>query len=267
MDDAPVFFTIGQVQHNPILSLESYLPTIQESMRKAGYPDFKRGSLISLEFSGAGIGGESQQVASPTPTKVERYAFLDSTQSKAIILHPKSVSFETNTYEVFEAFLPELLNGLTILSETVGGLSYSERIGLRYVNAVAPKHEERVDEYLVPELRGLPANFPNGVFRYSFTESLLEDSANHQVLTRAVIQNSPLSYPADLQLEPVRPQERFSNISGEHATLDIDGFILERRTFDLSDIKLRLKTLHDLNHDCFQASITDYARKAWGYKK
>ena len=51
MKSAPVYFTIGQVQHNPLLNLGSYLPAIQERMRKAGYPDFKRAMQVQFDLS------------------------------------------------------------------------------------------------------------------------------------------------------------------------------------------------------------------------
>lgn len=36
--NAPVYFTIGQIYHNTLLSLKAYLPAIQERMRKAWLP-------------------------------------------------------------------------------------------------------------------------------------------------------------------------------------------------------------------------------------
>ncbi len=40
MKNAPVYFTIAQVRHNPVLRLGAYADEIQDRMRKAGYPDF-----------------------------------------------------------------------------------------------------------------------------------------------------------------------------------------------------------------------------------
>ena len=58
LSNAPVFFTIGQIQHNPLLSLETYLPQIQESMRKAGYPAFKRAVRVALNLTSSMTGAD-----------------------------------------------------------------------------------------------------------------------------------------------------------------------------------------------------------------
>ncbi len=51
MKNAPVYFTIAQVRHNPVLRLGAYAPDIQDRMRKAGYPDFKSCLLITIHHA------------------------------------------------------------------------------------------------------------------------------------------------------------------------------------------------------------------------
>ena len=60
MSDAPVYFTVAQVQFNPILNIEGYLTTIQDRMRIASFPDFKRVDIQQLvvPFGAAGEGGQ-----------------------------------------------------------------------------------------------------------------------------------------------------------------------------------------------------------------
>ena len=233
-------------------------------MRKAGYPAFKRGEQFNLELSATLSGGEAQSAA-PVARKVAHFAFLDTNSTRAMILSESAVTLETTEYDVFETFLPELRRGLTILSEAVGGLSYMERIGLRYLNAVVPKQDEKLEQYLVPEIHGLSARMSNS-FRYSFAESALITDEGHQVICRAVSQNAPLGFPADLQLVPLKIGRKFSGISGAHATIDIDGSTSQRRPFSIQDAEDQLTKLHDLNHQVFQASVTDYSRTQWGYK-
>jgi uncharacterized protein (TIGR04255 family) len=266
MVDAPVFFTIGQVQHNPLLNLESYVPSIQENLRKVGYPDFKRGSQVSLELSATLSGGEAQPIAPPVTHKVDHYAFLNSEATWCLLLATSSVSLITTNYDTFEKFLPELKRGLTILSEAVGGLSYMERIGLRYVNAIVPKPGETLEQYLVAEVRGLPARLPEKQFRYSFAESASQTTEGHQIVSRTIAQSAPLGFPADLQFQTVKIAPRFSGVTGEHAVIDTDGSINQRRPFAIDEVEAQLTKLHDLNHEIFQSSVTDHARTAWGHQ-
>ena len=48
MKNAPVYFTIAQIRFNPILSLQSFVPGIQESFRKHGFADFKKALTMTL---------------------------------------------------------------------------------------------------------------------------------------------------------------------------------------------------------------------------
>jgi uncharacterized protein (TIGR04255 family) len=262
MKDPPVYFTIGQVQHNPLLNLAAYVPTIQESMRKSGYPDFRHGVQVQFEVS-ASLTGKGPETAEPVPHRTERYSFLDVAGTRCLIVQTNSVSFETTEYETFDHFLMQLKNGLQILSDAVGGLSYMERIGIRYLDAVVPKTNEKLSEYLVAEVMGLPARMPNDNFAYSFAETVLLAKDIGQVVSRTVIQNGPLGFPPDLRPEGLMVAERFRAISGEHAIIDTDGSFTERKPFDLLDIENRLISLHDLIDKTFRATVTDYALATW----
>ena len=263
LKSAPVFYTIGQVQHNPLLNLGSYLAEIQERMRKAGYPDFKRGVQMQFAVSPGMVVDGSTQAPQPAVHKVERFMFSDVSGTKGFVLQTNSLSFETTEYDTFKSFLGDLKVGLGILSEAVGGLSFMERLGLRYVDAVAPAPGETLQQYLENELLGLPHRLPDSMFLYSFSEALLFAEGVGQVVSRTVSQNGKLGFPPDLQPVSLKVSSRFEAISGEHAVIDTDGSFTERRPFDAADIETRLLAVHDLIEKSFHATVTDYARKAW----
>jgi len=264
MKHPPVYFTIGQVQHNPLLNLAAYLATIQESMRKAGYPDFKHGVQVQFGLTSSLVASDPEQAAQPVMQKVERYLFLDLEGTRCFLLQANSVTFETTEYETFELFLTELKRGLQILSDAVGGLSYTERIGLRYLDAVVPKENEKLSQYLVREVLGLPARMPDDTFAYSFAESALHAEAVGQVVSRTVAQGGQLGFPPDVRPDGLKVAERFRAVSGEHAIIDTDGSFSERRPFNLGEVESRLKSLHVLIDKSFRATVTDHALGAWG---
>src|SRR5258708_7181702 len=154
MKNAPVYYTVAQVQHNPLLSLDSYLPSIQESMRRAGYPDFRRGLHLAVSLSAESMRKQEQE--SPPLQKVEQFSFADITNTKGYILLPNAISFHTSNYDTFDSFAAEFITGLNIVSSAVDGLSFVERLGLRYLDAVAAQTDEKLDQYLVREVLGLP---------------------------------------------------------------------------------------------------------------
>lgn len=263
MKNAPVYFTIGQVQHNPILHLASYVPAIQERLRRAGYPDFKQAVQVQFDLSGNSM-REVGQASQSAVQRVERFLISDIDSTSGFSLQANAISFQTTEYETFEAFQRQLRLGLEVLNEEVGGLSFVERIGLRYLDVVAPRPGERVQQYLADEVVGLRARMPHSTFAYSFSEAMLSDDDGSQVVSRTVIQEGSLGFPPDLQPENLAVAQRFRGVSGEHAVIDTDGSFSSRQRFDVPVIEAKFKALHDLIDKSFQETASDHAKKVWG---
>ena len=51
LSQAPVFFTLVQVRFNPILALDSYVPKIQDELRRQGYPDAQKGVMATFNLN------------------------------------------------------------------------------------------------------------------------------------------------------------------------------------------------------------------------
>ena len=86
---------------------------------------------------------------------MEVYHFASMDGSRTFILEQTALSLFSTTYENYEEFFGQLKVGLEVLTEAVGGLSYSERLGLRYLDAVVPGSGEALSLYLEPALLGL----------------------------------------------------------------------------------------------------------------
>jgi len=114
MKNAPVYFTIAQVRHNPILSMGNYLPQIQESMRKAGYPDFERRVAITLNLFAAAPNAESKDPKElmPSAQQVERYIFSNADRTRNFLVEPSALSFQTTDYGTFKTFSGEFFKNL-----------------------------------------------------------------------------------------------------------------------------------------------------------
>jgi uncharacterized protein (TIGR04255 family) len=262
MKNAPVYFTLGQVQHNPLLDLGSFLPSIQESMRKSGYPDFKRGIQVAFNLPSTAH-HDANQAPQPTLQKIERFMFSNRDNNSGFIMLPNALSFQTSAYDTFDTFSTELSRGLEILGTAIGGISFVERLGLRYLDAVVPAEGETLKQYVAPELLGLPSRVQDAVFAYAFSESVLIAEGVGQVVSRTIIQSGPLGLPPDLLPESLPIAERFRGVNGEHAVIDTDGSHTDRRSFDIAEISQRMGALHDLIIKTFQATVTDYARTTW----
>jgi uncharacterized protein (TIGR04255 family) len=261
MKNAPVYFTIAQVRHNPILRLDAYAPDIQDRMRRAGFPDFKRGIAIAFALMPE-VGDESQPMG-PEAQRVERLMFFNTESTKGFIVEQNALSFHTTQYDTFETFTEEFMKGLGIVHECVT-LAHTERIGLRYLDAIVPPNgQEGLPDFLAPGILGLSSRLPEDVrVSHSFAETHIQ-TAECAVLARTIIQAGRLGFPMDLQPIGVKIADRFQEINGVHAIVDTDASIEGRRTFDLESIKAQLKTLRKGVGLAFDAIVTPKAVAAW----
>lgn len=260
MKNAPVYFTIAQVRHNPVLRLGSYAPDIQDRMRKAGYPDFKKG--VSMAFTLMAQGDNSQS-HNPVVEQVERLMFFSSDSTRGFIVEQNALSFHTTEYDTFDTFADEFMKGLAIVHECVM-LAHTERIGLRYLDAVVPPNgEDGLQDFLAPGVLGLSSRLPGDVrVSHSFSETHIQ-TAGCAVLARTIIQAGPLGFPLDLQPIGVKIADRFREINGVHAIIDTDASIEGRHTFNLDTIKSQLKMVRQGIGLAFETIVTPLAVSTW----
>jgi uncharacterized protein (TIGR04255 family) len=262
LKSAPVYFAIAQARHNTVLRLGSYAADIQDRMRKAGYPDFQK--AVSMAFNlMPQIGEEKHTQNQPRVEQVERLIFSSSDYSKGFIVEQNALSFQTTEYDTFETFADEFSKGLGIIHECIT-LAHSERVGLRYLDAIVPLNGEAgLGDYLVPGVLGLGNNLPDSVeVSRSFTETHIR-TAECVILARTIIQAGPLGFPMDLQPMGVKIAERFQSINGVHAIIDTDASIEGRHTFDVDAIKAQLRKLRNGVGLAFDAIVTPSAIAEW----
>ena len=60
MQNAPIYFALVQVRFNALLTLETYIPAIQDVLRKTGYADFSKNVMatINLNFGAPGVAAQ-----------------------------------------------------------------------------------------------------------------------------------------------------------------------------------------------------------------
>jgi uncharacterized protein (TIGR04255 family) len=258
MTHAPVYFTIMQARFNSILALDSYAPQIQERFRKHGFPDVEKGVLatLNLNLSSPTEGGNPQVPVS----QATRYTFCNMNRTAGFILDQGALTFQTTEYDVFKTFSDEFVKGLQAVHDAVE-LSFTERIGFRYLDAIFPKVGETLEDYLQSYVLGLAGQFNDGVI-HSFTETNIR-AGNINVLARVVIQEGQVGFPPDLAPNILNIAERFRTMKGKHAVLDTDGSISQREPFNLDRIGTHLQSIHDEIGKAFRATVTPLAIKAW----
>lgn len=250
----PVYFTVAQVRFNTLLKLADYLPSIQECLRKAGYPAFTVHSTIALQL----VVQDGQTVPQPVPR--EQYLFSNVEQTHCFVLSLDALTFQSTSYGTYEQFSDAFLKGLALIHEVVT-LDFTERVGLRYLDHVFPKTGDTLLQYLAPEVQGLSARL-GGQPMHSYSEAL-NAVGDVKLRARVVIQEGGLAFPPDLLPQGMAVQPRFAEAQGMHAILDTDGFVERRSLFSLDGVSHHLLAIHDVIGNAFRATVTDHARAAW----
>ncbi len=259
LTNAPVYYTVAQIQFNPVLDLDSYVPKIQSKMREAHFPDFKKEVFQRLDFPVLGV--QQGQMVQPTMTTQSRYLFGDIAGRTTFLLETNALTLQTTAYDTFETFSETMLTGLGILDAALH-LDFVERIGLRYLDAILPPTEgEGLREFLVPQVLGL-ALHGQGQLIQSVSETRVETSAG-QLVSRVVVRNGRVGLPTDLGGAPLPLDPRFTQREGLHAIVDTDASNTFREVFEQSKVKARLTALHDEIVTSFNGTISDHARAAW----
>lgn len=261
LSNAPVFYTVAQVQCNAVLDLETYITVIQARMREAKFPDYRKEIVQTMGFSGgdmsfpAGMPQVGQQQA--------RYRFGDISGYSSFVIDANSLSFQTTRYDTFEIFSEIFLKGLSIFNAIVK-LDFIERIGLRYLDAVLPKKEseESLENMLAPQLLGFSMS-GLGALKHSVCETVVETDVG-QLVSRVIIRHGKVGLPMELG-GPYAPkvERRFTEHEGLHAIIDTDAIAQHREEFDIDKVESRLAALHTEIVNCFEAAITKSARDSW----
>jgi len=258
MNNAPVYFTVAQVRFNPVLNLEGYLPTIQDRMRTAHFPDFKREVFQSLILAfGA---GEVGQVPTPSFQPQARCIFGNTENTSGFVLESNALALQTTAYETFEIFSKMLLDGLGIVHEALQ-LEFTERVGLRYLDAVLPQASESLSDYLAPEVQGLSKKLA-GQMSHSVSETVAMTTVG-QLVTRVIIQDGHVGLPPEMTTLAPRLDPRFTQPEGRHGIIDTDAFHEQREAFNLEKLESRLDALHEEILRSFVATVTPHALAVW----
>lgn len=258
MNNAPVYFMVAQVRFNPVLNLEAYLAAIQDKMRAAGFPDFKRENAQLLLPLGK---IESGQPLLPSLVPQSRYIFGNIDGTAGFVFDNNALAFQTTSYHTFESFSRTFLAGIGFVHEALR-LDFTERIGLRYLDAVLPRAGESLSNYLITEVLGLSQAFLERPFQHSFSETVVPVAVG-QLVSRVVIQDGKVGVPLGIAALAPKIEDRFTAPTGRHAVLDTDAFCEQREKFDLELIHHKLDALHGEIDQAFKSIVTPHALSVW----
>jgi uncharacterized protein (TIGR04255 family) len=254
LSKSPLVYVVTQVRFSAVMSVEKFVPDIQEKLRHRGFPRFLRSQVPEFAF----VLGES----APKVTFMERFEFQNREETLGIVLTSNNFAVHTNDYRTYEDFEKSIETAIEIINGAMN-LSIVERIGLRYVDLVRLKKNETWMHYLQPGLLGLD---PAKVGVKSWTSKF--ESLGATVIGKLLIRcgQTEQALPADLQSPTLKYSITLK--PREVATLlDCDHFSEETTDFEPKAVLAKIGDLHDHIDRAFRNSVTPHALKTWGSKE
>jgi uncharacterized protein (TIGR04255 family) len=132
-------------------------------------------------------------------------------------------------------------------------LSYIERIGLRYLNAIPPRKNEKLTDYIESSLLGF-SSLIGGNLKHNFIEGVTEID-NGTLVARTIIMDNGLALAPELSPIQLDIHQKFSSPEEKTATLDIDYFKNNRFDFDSNKIEGEIRGSHKIISNTFNSLI------------
>ncbi|QKE42228.1 MAG: TIGR04255 family protein [Ferrovum myxofaciens] len=261
MSNAPVYYALAQAQFNPVAAMAKYIDEVQDHLRQESYTLFEPQQVTHLQLTAA----HGQSLTEPQVAHTTSWLITKGDRTSGFILNASSITFHTTHYETSNEFIPELLRGLRAIHAVVN-LDHVGRLGLRYLDAVLPKPDEMVDQYLAGGLHGVQFGAKQ---RYALNESVFETESGPllpmgTLVARVHRMTSTLGYPPDMVPNGLMQMTKFAiNDVCSHAVIDTDHFVEGRMPLNFDKLGEQLSALHATIKLVFDATITDHARATW----
>ncbi len=258
---APVYYALAQARFNPILRMNKYVGEIQDLLREKGYVNFE-----PIEVNHLHIPNLNEHVITPQSfIPMVNWLFTDSDRRSGFILNNSTITHHTTKYQTNLEFLPELLIGLEVVHSVVN-LAQINRLGIRYLDAVLPKKDESIDQYLVPGLQGITfKTAPQfALNEYVFRTECEPLIANGTLIARLHRFNGLLGYPPDITPHGLvqAPQFQLSEPL-VHSVIDTDHFVEGVMPIDIGKLQQQLNAMHGDIKSVFNSMITEHAQAVW----
>lgn len=252
LPQSPLVFVLGAVQFDPVLAIEGYVPDIQESLRKNGFPKV-RTRILPHRI----VKAEDDKLRAEVK---KQWEFHDPTNRTSILVDQDAVVVQTTAYRTYER-----LHGLfdLALATVADHLEVNEvlRCGLRYIDIVDCPSDGSIADWVQPQLLGM-AGFEGFKRQLGHSTTELEGADGSSVRIRASLLPKGIILPPDLipcELEFTTNPFR----ENPFVMLDFDHFSQTHFPYERQATLDHLSMLHDGVDLAFRSSVTPHALEQW----
>jgi uncharacterized protein (TIGR04255 family) len=260
MANAPLALVLAQVRFSPYLTIADAMPALQNELRR-DYPVFKRNQIQALDF-GAGA-------SPPNVSVIQRFNFSDTDNREGFIVQQDSLVFLVTRYKTFDDFERKHRIILDCFERIVPDL-YVERLGLRYVDVIVPRKDERPEHYLVEGLRGCAIEMeeePTGFqSQYVATWKLKDGQMKFRFVNglRTPPFLPPDLHPLELGVPEVIQRGADAASAGRSVgVLDFDRLKQHRGLYRSAEVSKLFSSMHNDASVAFKRSMSPLAEKVW----
>lgn len=256
LPNAPLAYVLGAVKFERQLTLDKHIPALQERLQ-AEFPRFQPVNEAIIQFDAS---GEATSQNMP----ITRYEFASADNRHGVVLNRETLVFHATAYTNYEDFGHRLEGVLTNVAAELRYL-FVRRVGLRYVDVLAPQEGETPDAYVNAGLRSVPTLSLPSKYRSGLVISEF-GMERGSLVVRYTTSSGRLGLPPDLQPLLLAEPDVMARVVPEHIVtglLDFDRFVPEETTFESSYVKSVVDSLHDDLSIAFRDLTTDHAKQVW----
>jgi uncharacterized protein (TIGR04255 family) len=281
--NAPLVLSILHLRFSEVPSFQSKITGLMDELHgifvELGFPEKieSKGQNIEINFN------QDKQSASHITHEIFRYLFRAPGEQQIIEILKDSIILKSTKYTNFDEF-HDLFN--RILEKVVPLLGIDKvvmkSIGSRHVDLIVPEAQFALSDIIEPGLQTPSFSFLEAsVHKHGFMRKELETGGGQSL--RVVFEELPITQkriskilPDDL-IEPdkkctlrIMGKESWASIEySTYAILDVDHTHTFQASplFDMDELKVATKSLHENSSNVFWSVITAQAKTLWGYEE
>ena len=255
LKQSPLVYVIIHLRTAAVVSLDRYIPEIQEHLRRSGFPKFIKNKVFEIKFEGG---------TEPKAITADRFEFQSRDGRTGVVLSENAIALHTNDYKHFDEFLATFDKALSLINPVLN-IEFADRLGLRYIDLVRLSEGESFQQYMTGDILG-PDSTTFGVAKSMSRFELVGLSDVGTFALRHWQMSNGNFLPPDL-LPSTLNHPTALNVEEVVSLLDLDHYFERQLDFDADEIKQAAWRLHDNLDRAFRKIVTEFALAKWGSVK
>jgi len=252
---APLIMTLGAVEFSPIINIESYVPKLQDQLRRNGFPLAQFKNVRQLLFSSPSV--------DPKVEVRPIFGFYNERRSRVITINYNTISLALTDYISFSDYIQTLHLAVSILAEFASP-ALMIGLGFRHLNRIGNAEERK--QYLKQAFHGMDADSIPGLNNFRQSYAIRAEVGEDSSLIVHLRGGAGWTIIPDEFSELGLPIELDEDFAKSTYILDIDcrrDLKSPFNRFDNENIITEMDRLHNQVNDVFVSMVTADALTFW----